>query len=1774
MRKFLLTLFSVLLFACLGAAVACSGNKDDSVNYYTLVFRQTNGVTYECDVPSGWEVKEGVEVSFKVKTNSEVTGEPIVYANQTELTANNQVYTVVMSEDTTIRVDGLMAQGSEYNKLEFVRTPGVTFNGEERKLADGTTVKLESGMFVRMHETISFSLVINPKYDGTPRVYANTTLLTPNSSTGMYSLEMIAPTTITVEGLKKKVELVYQAGDTRVEYYQGEDDVDRDLFDSDATYDLYEGDEIAFKVHISVYYRRERDRNGNLPYTVLANSTILHPDDDGYYHYTLSDDTVIKVNGLEMDVAFVERANGGSGTMANPFRISRPIDLYQMAMFINGGFYTTGLFYAGYYTLENDIDMEGEQLFIIGDGSTGYSVFSGTFYGNGHTISNYVMNDLWIDQENFNSMYITNVGFFGYVVPTSNSIPAVYNLNLDSFTIVADASVYPEYDGVSDYNLSVGAFAGVAYGIDMVGCSATNGQIFVTAGDYGAYVGGLIGQQVSAYSDQMGIQAYSGVTSCYADVDVSIIAGTEYGFAYAAGGITGFLAVGEEHLTSYILNSYSTGNVAGALNAGGVVGYTVAGSSIINCYSTGIISAYSHFNYNSNWNGDYAMFREYYNANAGGITGRAGFNTVIYNCFFAGAVSAKSECSTDYERVEAIAAYIESGNDLQDAHSYESSIVGCQDMRNAKVDDGFIRNTMNWSYEDWVFDNGMPAINYDSSEKEFTITFVAGDDFGPIDPLKVEIKENGRITGYMTMSMWNTFTTGGIPEYKDGENGMRSYAYFFDAELTQRVFYGFIPTDDMTLYLGYANYSEVAGTYYFGESAVTGARIELDVHGNYTYYNGALIQTSIYTYDGENITLYYAYLGELADFPAVEDSQNAQDYIDYYLSSLYIFGAKIEGGRIVITGGYVQEVHYTQGTVGYEDDGTPILGSVLANTGNSFYLFTDAAPLTGMRAIENFKYGTYYYNGETYNFYGNGTGVRTANGRDTAFTYTVNGNNITIKYSNSTENGTIDGDGYVATVGSAAIKPYDGFTGTWEREFNMNESYTFNGKSATGEGEWTYTGYGNVTATGKYTVDGGVLTANDGTFSAIIDENGFIQITNSSATNTYYMGGSFAGEWYYSHRLGGYNNITVTATITLNGIANNGYGTATAEYGTGDIYELTYQAVEERGSYTIYIYRETYLYASLTYVAKDSQGNSNPVLTGTIDGYANSRMTAYDIFKGLWVSDSEEFPAIQFNGNGFNNLDGITVNGAGPVAVRATAYNESGKNIGTYYIDHSTMVGTLTYAKTGVIYTLTYNELSNIIEVKGDDGSSFTLLHRDSWYGRQLENANGVIYTFQDGKGHLAEGGTMTTSDGKSYTYYLNEDDTVITLVAKDSSYAGGTISVKEYNGEWVFLFETERNEKIALTRHTAFTGEWMMGGEPGNIYIGKIYANDKAEGWYKFYGDDERTDVVFTYNFKGDYLTFEYEDENGTTTMYINALIADDVVELSIGTQNSTAGGSNSICVSTDRADDYYGMRYNVYDTKNGVTTGQYIVFDGLSNSVFGYGTAVMYNADGTVAGGYIYSIEAGAVQLIYNYWAYYMVEQSEAPNRSLSVYELLCVVDENGNYFILTRPDSLAGAVVSDADNSGVYYTFNGVGGVVRTDASGRETTYTYSVMLTDNVLFKHVLQFTAADGTIYSATLDQSTDDTASWTITLVEADEYFGLVGYDSMATAAYFVFDGAGRVVRLSNTDSVMNYTYELISDNGGVAIFTFKDETNAEYTATFDHSSSNEADWTITLERK
>ena len=100
------------------------------------------------------------------------------------------------------------------------------------------------------------------------------------------------------------------------------------------------------------------------------------------------------------------------GTAGNPFVISTPSDLAQMAANINNA-----VNYDSYYVLANDIDMTGVSYTVIGvDGNK----FKGSFDGQGHVIRNLTINDTTQGQ-----------GVFGY----TGKDAVIKNLGVENITI-------------------------------------------------------------------------------------------------------------------------------------------------------------------------------------------------------------------------------------------------------------------------------------------------------------------------------------------------------------------------------------------------------------------------------------------------------------------------------------------------------------------------------------------------------------------------------------------------------------------------------------------------------------------------------------------------------------------------------------------------------------------------------------------------------------------------------------------------------------------------------------------------------------------------------------------------------------------------------------------------------------------------------------------------------------------------------------------------------------------------------------------------------------------------------------------------------------------------------------------------------------------------------------------------------------------------------------------------------------------------------------------
>ncbi len=1270
MKKFIIAVLAAVCTACLALAVACKEDKEPE--YYILSFTKTQGVTYVCDIPSGYEVREGVTVSFSVTYADNVKGEKTVKANDDELTADeNGNYSFSMSEDTTVSVEG--------------------------------------------------TFILN-SYDVT---FYN---VTKNSQ-----------------------------GQVLDEYWVDYLDEDGNPLETEKAYAYEANERIKFRLDVSVYYERDYDKypEDERP-TVVANTQILVPDIYGVYTLTVRENTNITVSGFMLEENFTERENCGTGTESDPYIISRPVDLYMLSVLLKDDV-LRNRFFAAHYKISDDveeIDMEGERLFIIGESDATF--FAGTFDGNGKTIKNYYISDTSINQTTFKPEFMPYIGLFGFVAATPSSFPEIYNLHLLDFTIDVDAaSTQSELKG-----FYVGSLVGVGFGVNITGCSA-KGIITADADDnYFGYMGGLIGAQYSAYggSGSSVTRVFSIVKSCSTDVELR----GESGYVYAAGGISGLVSANEERTAASVINCYSTADILGAMYSGGIAGRLSPFCSLQNCYSTGYVEA---TNYIGRRDGSEDLGYAY----GGGIVGYADYNSVVDSCFAVGEVTASSVADGQGGDFS-YAGKIYGGKDEAGVAFIETQPAYVLNCYSENIKDVLKDNLLGWDKEDWnlydpLYPSGYPTLNMEETSKSFTLKVnLGGNAQGGNTELSVDITD-----AYYPVSYW--YAVGDIdPRSVEADNGNRVYGYFFDAELTRRVPYSYIPMKDTVLYAGFADFNEVVGEYYLQG---LGGYLELSADGTLTYKNGAINSTSYYTYDKDKvIVLYDTLLGIVAG--------GADTY--------YSFEAKVEDGVLKI---YDNEI-YPQNT-----------------------------PLTALKKSDTFKYGSFYADDVTYTFNANGTGTRVtvsgSNSSSAKFDYTLNGNSLTFTVDSVAYTGTIDANGNVTALNGTPVSRIDAFEGVWEKSAGSHKQYTFDGK-----GGWSYEyfGYENgkkkviITDKGSYTENAeGSITLKDGLRASFTPE-GYLVINGE----TYYRENSFVGEWNFFHK-------DYPVELNLGGIGADGVGTAAVDFGSGYNMEnadrLTYVAEKAaNGEVTLMLYLFEQPMGVLTYSASEN------TLSGSFYRFSSNAIVddvtfyLYDDFKGEWISDDGVLSLVEFNGLGNYDIDGDSNNN---LAVRGSV-SIGGEVVGTYSLVNSTLEGYFVY--NSVKYNLSFNEATGKIVVTYGEGNSAMLEKYDIMHGTDLVDDDGNVYVF-DGRGNLASGGKLTikgatetvigyTFDADGKTVKLDGGDTIALDTAKDAYvYTNGG---------------TPKN----LTISNDFTGKWLVvGAQSADKYleIGKISASYKAEG-------------------------------------------------------------------------------------------------------------------------------------------------------------------------------------------------------------------------------------------------------------------------------------------------------------------------------------------------------
>jgi len=236
--------------------------------------------------------------------------------------------------------------------------------------------------------------------------------------------------------------------------------------------------------------------------------------------------------------------SGGSGVENDPYIITTPAELAQLATYVNEG---NSDYNDKYYKLGNDIDLSGYgENFNDGAGWIPIGVydwqdaklFKGVFDGNQKKITSLYINDTTL----------MSVGLFGYISGTVKNI------------------------GIVDADILCTGGAGIVTGRTDNGSSVLNcystGSINRYFDNFFAAVGGVVGSN-------------SGVVSnCYSTASISVAIAPDSYSDSSTGGVVGLSWSGS------ITNCYSTGSImfpdGGGYSAGGVMGAKYGGD-LSNC---------------------------------------------------------------------------------------------------------------------------------------------------------------------------------------------------------------------------------------------------------------------------------------------------------------------------------------------------------------------------------------------------------------------------------------------------------------------------------------------------------------------------------------------------------------------------------------------------------------------------------------------------------------------------------------------------------------------------------------------------------------------------------------------------------------------------------------------------------------------------------------------------------------------------------------------------------------------------------------------------------------------------------------------------------------------------------------------------------------------------------------------------------------------------------------------------------------------------------------
>ncbi len=1026
------------------------------------------------------------------------------------------------------------------------------------------------------------------------------------------------------------------------------------------------GTTVVFEVKASPFYT-------GTP-VVYAGATALEKGADGKYSFVADAEFTVSVSGLTPDKTPME----GYGTEARPYIVTRPVHVQDIAKKVNDRSDTE--YNEAYFELGADIDFDGETLMPIGNDLLYATMFSGSFDGKGHTLRNF---ELESGQ--------TASALFGYTY-----LATIKNLN-----VVADLDIISPEEG-----LFAAGIAAYSFGSDITGCSfegSINVSCDTNTNQTSVYAAGIVGFMQGEVGSTSDDSATATVSYSFVRANIS-----SYGIydATAIGGIVGGMSGNGILATVNVYNCFADAELEGiAMRAGGIAGWMRSLASIDNCYTKGIVSTTSKKSQGSQKGG---IVGEAYNENSltyclSGVSGVSG-NVSDRGYGIIGLIAAPDYVNIDDRETALI------GN----VYSLKDSVTkGQRTYSLGNFDD--VLALMDWNSEEWKSIDGSILPDAKGSESvPLKATFVFKETYNEHDRATLtEMADNETVYGYIPISY--VFSGDGLNTLT-ADNGTISYGFFLDEECTQRISSAFLLSGhDITVYVGFADYSTVAGEYFIriGNNDV---KLAFDNNGMMTMSTGGIRANYMYVYNGSYIVVhdaYFAYLG-------FEIKQGADAHVDFRID-------KNSNGTLTI----YDTVFFGEGC---QKD------AIVASEYNKLI-------------------GKWYTMGQTlvYTFYADGSGVL-SNGN--AFTYIVNGNSITITQGSTRISGMLSDDGRTISLSGGStlsIDKYDEYSGTWESAFNNQLVISFDGVNTAKVGNRTYT----------YSIDdNGILISQE--LRAYFNDNKMLVLELDGVTTVLGREGSFIGEW---------KDSMLDYTMTLLGIDKDGYGVGYDS--NGFTFTYSYNSSMESVPINMYVRETYFGYGTLSVAKKPSQeeiDKGKPDLSGmeflAMAVYTPSsgmitddyNLTYRDIFYGKW--NSPLGLSLDFNGDGAYHFSVPLNSGEFWTTEGKVTVTENGMDtVVDYNYDRKTATATFTYNEK--VYTVTKN--GEDIRATVSDGSVLDfrtpdIMSYNDWH------AVGIKRISFNGQGNVDNGKVvMTFADGTKETYsyaFTNEDTTVEILNA------------------------------------------------------------------------------------------------------------------------------------------------------------------------------------------------------------------------------------------------------------------------------------------------------------------------------------------------------------------------------------------------------------------------